>query len=140
MTVEPIIINGCLIEQKEEVKLLGVTFDSHMGFSAHVENINRRTKPAFRALIRLKKAGITPINLVLFYKSRIVSILADCLPSWYPYISGNDKTKLERVERLCLRIILPNIDSYEEQLGLLNLSPINAQLDASCTRYIEEIK
>ena len=66
MIVEPITINGSLIEQKEEVKILGVTFDSHMGFSAHVENIIHRTKPAFRALIRLNKAGITPINLVHF--------------------------------------------------------------------------
>ena len=140
LTVEPITINGCEIEQKEEVKLLGVTFDSHMRFSTHVDNIIRRTKPAFHAIIRLKKAGLTPTNLVLFYKSRIVSILTYCSPSWYPYISGNDKTKLERYERLCLRIILPNIDSYDEQLGLLNLSPINAQLDASCTRYIEKIR
>ena len=140
MTVEPITINGCMIEQKEEVKILGVTFNSHMGFSAHVNNILCCTIPAFRAIIRLNKAVITPLNPVHFNKSKIVSILTDCLPSWYPYKSGNDKTKLERVERLCLRVILPNIDSYEEQLGLLNLSPTNAQLDASCTRYIEEIK
>ena len=94
-TVEPIDINGCEIEQKEEVKLLGVTFDSHMKFSAHVNNIIRRTKLAFHAIIRLKRSGLTPANLVLFYKSRIVSILTSCSPSWYPYISGNDKTKLE---------------------------------------------
>ena len=49
-TVEPIDINGCEIEQKEEVKLLGVTFDSHMKFSAHVDNIIRRTKLAFHAI------------------------------------------------------------------------------------------
>ena len=62
LTVEPININGCKIEQKEEVKLLGVTFDSHMRFSTHVDNIIRRTKPAFHAIIRLKKSGLTPTN------------------------------------------------------------------------------
>ena len=30
LTVEPITINGCIIEQKNEVKLFGVTLDSHM--------------------------------------------------------------------------------------------------------------
>ena len=59
LTVEPININGCKIEQKEEVKLLGVTFDSHMKFSAHVENIIRCTKPAFHAIIRLKRSGLS---------------------------------------------------------------------------------
>ena len=83
MTVEPITINGCEIEQKEEVKLLGVTFNSHMGFSEHVDNIICRTKPAFHTIIRLKKTRITPTNLVLFYKSRIVSILTYCSHSWY---------------------------------------------------------
>ena len=46
-------------------------------------------------------------------------------------------TLLVAVHLLALMIgtcILPNIESYDQQLGLLNQSPINAQRDASCTR------
>ena len=137
---ESIIINNLPILDLNEVKLLGVTYDSHMKFTAHVDNVISKSKPAFHAIVRLRKAGISAQNLALFYKARIVSILTYSAPSWYPYITNNDKQKLEQYQRLCLKVILPHIENYDEQLGKLGLSEINTELDMSCLRYVEKVK
>ena len=137
---ESIIINNLPILDLNEVKLLGVTYDSHMKFTAHVDNVISKSKPAFHAIVRLRKAGISAQNQALFYKAWIVSILTYSAPSWYPYITNNDKQKLEQYQRLCLKVILPQIENYDEQLGKLGLSEINTELDMSCLRYVEKVK
>ena len=87
---EPLTINDTKIAEHEKVKLLGVTFDKHLRFSAHVETAITKSKPAFHALVQLKKSGIAPPSLALFYHSRIVSTLAYAGPCWYPHTSNHD--------------------------------------------------
>ena len=63
---EPLTIDGTDIAEHENAKLLGVTFDQHLRFSAQVEMTITKSKPAFHALVQLKKSGIAPPSLFLF--------------------------------------------------------------------------
>ena len=108
---EPIIVKDRSIEDKSAVKLLGVHFDTHLKFNTHVNEVLSKSKPAFHALIRLKRAGLDSDCLACFYQARIVSIIIYAAASWYPFISKNDKTKLERYQSLCSRIILHNLSA-----------------------------
>ena len=137
---EPLTINDTKIAEHEKVKLLGVTFDRHLRFSAHVETAITKSKPAFHALVQLKKSGIAPPSLALFYHSRIVSILTYAAPCWYPHTSNHDREKLEKYQRLCLRIILPNETSYENRLAKLQLPTMSALLEDVCVEYIQKLR
>ena len=122
---EPIIviIIDQSIEDKSAVKLL-VHFDTHLKFNTHVNEVLSKSKPAFHALIRLKRAGLDSDCLACFYQARIVSIIIYAAASWYPFISKNDKTKLERYQSLCSRIILHNLSATNAQhrtVGALKL-------------------
>ena len=137
---EPIRIKDQSIEDKSAVKLLGVHFDTHLKFNTHVNEVLLKSKPAFHALIRLKRAGLDSDCLSSFYQARIVSIIIYAAASWYPFISKNDKTKLERYQSLCSRIILPHIDSYEERLKQLQINELNTQLDICCLKYVNRVQ
>ena len=135
----PIRVNDTEIEDLSAVKLLGVKFDSHMKFTNHVESVIDKAKPAVHAIIQLKKIGVTSISLCRFYQSRVLSILAYAAPSWFPYLSKNDKEKLERLQKLCLRVILPDIDNYDERLSYLNLESLSVHLDITCLKYVSKV-
>ena len=79
------------IEDKSAVKLLGVHFDTHLKFNTHVNEVLSKSKPAFHALIRLKRAGLDSDCLACFYQARIVSIIIYAAASWYPFISKMTK-------------------------------------------------
>ena len=50
----PIKVNDVVIEENKSVRLLGVYIDSHVRFSANVDSIIAKVKPATHALIQLK--------------------------------------------------------------------------------------
>lgn len=132
---EPVTINNAEIEEHVEVKLLGVTLDQHLRFTPHVDAAIKKSKPAFHALVQLKRAGVNISNLTLFYRSRILPILTYAAPCWFPHLSGNDKDKLEKYQRLCLRIIMPDGD-YTERLVTLGLCKITEHLQCVCCGYV----
>jgi hypothetical protein len=72
----PVSINNVAIEQVCNTKLLGVYLDNHLTFSAHVDYTLNKTRSAIHALLTLKRHNIKSELLVLFYKTRILSILS----------------------------------------------------------------
>jgi hypothetical protein len=139
ISIDPVTINGANVQIGNHTKLLGVTYDSHMKFTNHVDNVISKSRSAYHALVNLKKAGVATSGLVLFYQARILSIISYAAPSWYPYIAKYDKDKLERYQRLCLFIILPRLEHYADRLAFLKLEELNVYLDIVCLRYANKI-
>ena len=111
-----------------------------MKFSAHVNSIIAKSKSAFHGIINLKKAGLKTDSLALFYRARILPILSYGAPAWYPFISKDNKDKLEKYQRLCLRVILPFVDRYSDRLHQLNMIELNTHLDTCCLKYVSKVR
>ena len=92
------------------------------------------------AITKLRKAGVSSSSLALFYKARVLSILSYSAPSWFPFLNQHDKEKLENHQKLCLRVIKPTTNDYNELLSSLNLSELNLYLSLHCLRYVEKVK
>ena len=120
-------------------KLLGVTLDQHMRFSAHVDSIIEKCRPAFHAISKLRKAGVNDTSLAHFYQSRILPIITYAAPMWYPLISQCDRERLEKYQRLCLRIILPYVDDTGTRLAMTSLDDINVVLGVACLKYANKV-
>ena len=139
ITSTPVTINGSEITEDEQTKLLGVVFDRHLRFSTHIETILKKAKPSFHALVQLRRTGVTPSGPLLFYCSRIRSILTYAAPCWFSYLSHQDRDKLERYQRLCLRIILPHEDCYSKRLATLEICTLTQYLEDLCTQYVAKL-
>ena len=70
----------------------------------------------------------------MFYKSRVLSILSYAAPAWFPYLADKDKEVLEKYQGLCLRVILPQLENYDERLQQLNIDPVSIALDVCCLK------
>ena len=104
--------HGATISHHNTVKLLGVLYDSHLKFSDQVDLTIEKTRSTVHAITKLKKAGVRAHSSTMICKARILSIQTCAAPSWVPFIGKNDRKKLENHQKMCLCLILPNIEHY----------------------------
>jgi hypothetical protein len=125
-------LSGCCLKKVDEVKDLGVLFDSKLNFSNHICSIVARAK---QRIFLLKKSFVCSDShvLILGFKTYILPILEYCSPVWSPS-SVSDILKLESVQRSFTKA-LPSFSnlSYEHRLikaGLISLERrrLNADL------------
>ena len=55
---------------------------------------------------------------------------------WYTYTPQYARDNLERHQSLCLRIVYPDIDSYQQRMNEAGILPINEVLRRICTEKI----
>ena len=105
-----------------------------------INNLIKKSNPALHALISLKKSGVDQRGLVIFYCAVIRSLLTYAVPGWFPYLPSFAIDKLERRQKLCLRIIYPDVQHYIERLRLAHIEELNTFMDIMCLNYISKIK
>ena len=135
----PITVNDQIITQSNDAKLLGVVLDRHLTFVTHVEESIKKSRGAVHGLLTLKRHGVNTSMLVKFYRTRVLSILTYAAAAWYTYTPQYARDHLERHQSLCLRIIYPNIDSYQQRMSQAGILPINEVLHRICTKYANKI-
>ena len=84
ITASPLTMKESEVANDNFVKLIGVTFDQHLRFSAHTDALIQRCRPAFHAIIKLRKGGVKDESLCKFYKSSVVPLLTYAAPCWFP--------------------------------------------------------
>lgn len=140
LDMDPILVGDSEVREHSAVKLLGVTFDNHLKFTKHVDNIIEKCRPAFHAMCNLRKAGVNSESLTLFYKARITPLLTYASPCWFPLIGKSDRDRLDKYQRHCLRMIYPTLENTEQRLNETGLVDICTALDAQCNRYVQRLK
>jgi hypothetical protein len=117
LSVEPkFYVDGQLLEFCEEVKYLGVTFDSHLTFSSHVRGVVRKATNMIGALRRKLGRYTSPLVLGSVYNACIRSVLEYGAVCWDP-IFDKDVADLERAQFYALRLYLNDFNiSYKDAL------------------------
>ena len=125
-------VSGCCLKQLDEVRDLGVLFNSNLHFSNHICTIISKAKQRIFLLKRSFACTDCPV-LILAFKTYILPILEYCSPVWSPS-SLADILKLESVQRSFTKS-LPSFSnlSYHQRLikaGLISLERrrLNADL------------
>ena len=136
----PLCIADGNLSHQPEVKLLGVIFNQHHRFDSHIDAVIEKTKSATHAMIKLKRSGVNPSSLALFYRARILSVLSYSAPCWYPHVSDNGKNKLERYQKYCTRLIIHDEEDYDNRLSILKLSELNIHLQILCFHFVSKVQ
>ena len=72
------------------------------------------------------------------YKSQILSTITHSYAAWYPLTSDYQHKDLKSTEKLALRIIFPEMESYGERLAAAGCT-LNETLKV-CTSYATKVK
>ena len=111
------------IEKTKEIKLLGVTLDERLDFSAHVKSVSIKTSRRIGVLSRLRK--LIPVKAKLaIYKSAILPYFSYCSLVWH-FCKASDRRKLERINERGLRTVFDNWKQpYEDLLRRAKLTTL----------------
>ena len=140
INIDPIKINDSAVSNSDNVKLLGVTFDRHLKFSAHVSMIIEKCRPIFHAMCQLRKAGVNNRHLTFFYQTRVLPHMTYAAQCWFPQLGKGDAERLEKYQRHCLRFIYPDLEHTENRLQETGLPTITTRLTTLCEKYVRCVR
>ena len=132
--------NSTDIETVTTAKLLGITIDQHLTFNDHVTERTGKATRLVYTLIKLKRAGIQQSDIIRVYTARIRPILAYAAPAWFTHLSRGAADKLEAVQRRCMKVILPDEESYAARLHTAGLPTLSEYLTAECKHYFSRVE
>ena len=108
-------IEGVEFETVSLAKVLGITICSDLKWSAHIDSITTKAAKRLYLLRQLKRAGIAPSHLVLFYCSVIRSVLEYACQVFHCNLPLYLSDEIERIQHHALCIIFPACN-YSEGL------------------------
>ena len=120
--------------------VLGITISSDLKWSAHVDSITNKAAKRLYLLRQLKRVGIAPSHLVLFYCSVIRSVLEYACQVFHCNLPLYLSDETERIQRRALRIIFPTCNYSEGMVkaGLPSLYDRRSQLYKELFSNIEQ--
>ena len=129
-------VNGHLLEVINETDLLGVTISSDLTWRSNTRSLVQR---AYRRIILLHKLfefAVPEKDLVTIYILFIRSILEQSCVVWHSAITKEEETCLERVQKVCLKVILKHsYDNYEEALMRTGLTTLADRREKLCLNF-----
>ena len=136
--IPPVIVNGNELEVVQHAKLLGVTISSDLSWNQHISDVVKKASKRLYFLVQLKRARVSPNDLVLFYVSCIRSVLIYAAPVFYFALPQYLQRELERVQKRALFIISSG-KVYDEALEAAGVVPLITHIDAICSTFFQAI-
>ena len=97
------------IESTKSVKLLGITIDDCLRFDQHISNLCSKDAMQLNALGQLQKYMGKPEKVAIV--NSFINVNSHyCLLVWH-FSTCESIRKIEKIEKLCLRIVLDDCDS-----------------------------
>ena len=115
-------LNGKTIDRIEEVKLVGVWLTTWLDWQKNTDEICKRAYARMTMLTKLKYVGVPTADLLDIYILYVWSLLEYCSVVWHSTLTGEQDQNIERVQKLCLKVILGNdYQGYDSALEHLEL-------------------
>ena len=131
-------LDGKKLEVCQTAKLLGVTFDSKLTFSEHVDDVCSRLASKIYGMRVLKRLGMNSKGLKTYYVSNIRSVLTYASQAWASIISDQNMIRLTQIEKTAMKVINSDIP-YNEVLAECELPPLNVYINETARTLIQVI-
>ena len=120
-------VDGELLEQVHETKLLGLTIRDDLSWKTNSELL---AKKAYKRMIILKNLfsfNVPISDLIEIYILYIRSVVEQSAVVWHSSLTKAEQNDLERVQKVALRIILK--EQYSSYLDALDITGLDTQLE-----------
>jgi hypothetical protein len=132
-------LENVLLETITQTKLLGTIIQSDLKWYENTEMIVKRSYQRMLILHKLYAFNISDSDLVNIYILYIRSILEQNCQVWHHAITEEEKSDLERVQKVAIKIILQErYVSYDQALSYLNLEVLTVRRDRLCLKFAKK--
>ena len=134
-----LMLDGHHIDLVEETRLLGLVLRSDLSWSSNTDYIVQRCNSKLWFLRRLKKLGASMEDLLDLYHKHVRSILEYAAPVWHSSLTGEDRLKLERVQKTAFHIILgEQYKSYNSALKITGSKTLFDRRRKICLKFAQK--
>ena len=127
------------LEVVEEMKLLGVVFQSNMKWYSNSANVCKNGYSRLWMLRNLKKHGAGVKDLLDVYIKQCRCVLEMTAPVWNAGITVSESKQIERVQKAAFAIILGRkYVSYEQALAELKMQTLEDRRKILCKKFAEK--
>ena len=129
-------IKGETIDRIEEAKIVGVWVTTWLDWDKNTREICKRAYARLTMLTKLKYVGVPREDLITIYILYIRSLLEYCSTVWHSTLTTDQSNNLERVQKLCLKIILGDCyDGYDNALEACGLENLSKRRESRCLKF-----
>ena len=126
-------LNNSPIPTNKSPKILGITFDTHLTFTKHIQNITASANKKLNILKIITSSNIDHNKQlsITTYKQFIRPVLNYASPVWYPSLSKKNINTLQTTQNKALRNITGCTSTTPQQHlhDETNILPINTHLE-----------
>ena len=131
-------LNGNTLDVTDQVRLVGFVLNHDLSWNSNTESLVNRAYQKMWILRRLKTMGATKKVMRLIYFQHIRSILEFGVAAWNSAITLNESKKLERVQKVALRLIYGRIFSYTALLKTAKLCKLSKRREKLCLEFAKK--
>ena len=129
-------MNGNTLDRVEEVKLVGVWVTTFLDWDKNTQDMCKRAYARISMLTKLKYVGTPMEDLLDIYILYVRSLLEYCSVVWHSTLTVHQNNDIERVQKLCLKIILgPKYENYEHSLKISGLDKLSDRRESRCLKF-----
>lgn len=129
--------NGAEIERVSSLKILGITFDEHMTWSTHVNNIIRSSYATISTLKRLKR--LAPFHVRKNLAEALILSKIDYGNLVYNNIPQYQMKRLQRVLNVAASFVLQRYASTNDVLVILKWLPVQERVNLSILKLAHKV-
>ena len=126
------------LEVINETRLVGVIITDDMKWDKQIADMSHRAFTKIWILRRLKSLGATRKSLLLIYYRHIRSIVEYAAPAWHKAITHRQADRLERVQRVALKLIFGHHKSYRTILAENKLQTLKRRRTALTLKFAKK--
>jgi hypothetical protein len=129
-------LEGQTLDRVEEVKIVGVWLSTWLDWDRNTREVCRRAYARMTMLTKLKYVGVPKEDLINIYILYVRSLLEYCSVVWHSTLTVEQSHDLERVQKLCLKIILgDDYCGYDSALVSCGLEKLSVRREARCLKF-----
>ena len=134
-----IFIQESLLDIIDEIKLLGVTVTSDLKWNQNTNTLVRKSYARMQILRKLYGFSVPIADLIKIYIIYVRSLLEISCVVWASSLTEQQITKLERIQKVALRIILgDSYQSYENALAITKLQTLHERRKDLCLKFAKK--
>ena len=140
VSLPPVSIDGTQLKLEKNVTLLGAKLSDDLKWSLNTQNIITKCSGKLYMLSKLKAFKLSRQDLVKIWKIFIRPVTEFVAPLWHSSLTINEKTKIERLQKRALSIIMGvDYPGYENALEMLNLPSLKTRREDLTKKFAKDI-
>ena len=131
--------DGKLIENVEEMKLLGVVVSSDLKWTKNTTYICQKARTKLWILRRMAFLDLSVAEMFDVYAKEVRSILEYAAPVWHSSITHKQTSEIESIQKLAFRIILGNkYVRYSDACAVFKTETLERRRHTICLKFAQK--